>query len=222
MSVRRARLSWALALVTSACACGLIAGCTRSSTSAGAPELAQGRDAAASPASPPEVAPPGPIAAPPPVIDIDIDDRRATNANSPRANPQRSAEAAGDFDAMLATIASLLQSHREADAARACERVETSDVAAPQTPEHDSRLAEPQGNSIRMQLANVCRLDVPLANAKSALEQVRHSPSQASRRLMCGLAAKDIASARRAGPRTREQSGKIANLHALYASECSH
>jgi hypothetical protein len=49
----------------------------------------------------------------------------------------------------------------------------------------------------------LCSLEVPLLGANAALAQVTLSPSQASRKLMCGFAQKDFDKARASKPNDR-------------------
>lgn len=58
-------------------------------------------------------------------------------------------------------------------------------------------LADPEAKPLLAEAERLCALDVPLMNADQALKQATLSPSQASRALMCGLAAKDLDKARR-------------------------
>lgn len=65
-------------------------------------------------------------------------------------------------------------------------------------------------------IKRLCSLEVPLLGADNALTQVTMSPSQASRKLMCGFATKDIEKARRASPGDR----RLHDLDGRYARAC--
>ena len=62
----------------------------------------------------------------------------------------------------------------------------------------------------------LCLLEVPLLNANHALKQASLSPSQASRRLMCNLAQKDLEKARS----TRASDRRIRELDARIRAAC--
>lgn len=62
----------------------------------------------------------------------------------------------------------------------------------------------------------LCSLEVPILNADHALKQVTISPSQASHKLMCGFASKDIDKARRASASDR----RVRDLDARFGRSC--
>lgn len=62
----------------------------------------------------------------------------------------------------------------------------------------------------------LCSLEVPILNADHALKQVTISPSQASHKLMCGFASKDIDKARRASATDR----RVRDLDARFGRSC--
>ena len=62
----------------------------------------------------------------------------------------------------------------------------------------------------------LCSLEVPLLNANHALRQASLSPSQASRRLMCGLAQKDLDKARSAKTSDR----RVRELDVRFGTAC--
>jgi hypothetical protein len=82
----------------------------------------------------------------------------------------------------------------EGDAASKCDAVEAArtSVAPDAEPEYRTNLDEASA---------LCAFDVPLVTAAEALDQLRFSPSQASRLLMCKVARREIDRARAVHPR---------------------
>lgn len=78
-------------------------------------------------------------------------------------------------------------------------------------------IADAEARSAVAELTRLCSFEVPIVSADKALEQVTISPSQASRKLICGFASKDIEKARRhvkAGDR------RVRDLEARYGKAC--
>jgi hypothetical protein len=75
---------------------------------------------------------------------------------------------------------------------------------------------DPEATKAAGDAKRLCSLEVPLLGAEQALKQLVLSPSQASRKLMCGFASKDIGKARRASPGDR----RVRDLDARYARAC--
>ena len=86
----------------------------------------------------------------------------------------------------------------EGDANTQCATVESARPHLETLPDADGELKKLLGETKRL-----CSLEVPILNCNSALQQASHSPSQASKRLMCGLAQKDFDKARTAKPLDR-------------------
>jgi hypothetical protein len=65
-------------------------------------------------------------------------------------------------------------------------------------------------------IKRLCSLEVPILGADNALKQVTNSPSQASHKLMCGFASKDLEKARRVSPYDR----RVQGLDGRFAHAC--
>jgi predicted small lipoprotein YifL len=65
-------------------------------------------------------------------------------------------------------------------------------------------------------IKRLCSFEVPILGADLALKQVTRSPSQASHKLMCGFAQKDIDKARRVNATDR----RVRDLDVRYARSC--
>lgn len=77
-------------------------------------------------------------------------------------------------------------------------------------------LADPEATKLATDLHRLCAYDVPLVSADHALKQLSLSGSQASRRLMCGIAAKDLDTARAA----RNPDRRLREIDARWARAC--
>ena len=77
-------------------------------------------------------------------------------------------------------------------------------------------LGDPEATKLATDLRRLCAYDVPLVSADHALKQLSLSPSQASRRLMCGIAAKDLDTARAAKNADR----RLRDIDARWAHSC--
>lgn len=86
----------------------------------------------------------------------------------------------------------------EGDANAQCATFETSRARLETLPDADGELKKLIADTKRL-----CSLEVPILNCNAALQQASRSPSQASKRLMCGLAQKDFDKARTAKPLDR-------------------
>jgi hypothetical protein len=82
----------------------------------------------------------------------------------------------------------------DGDAASTCESVESARAAL-------ATVAEPEYRSNVEEAEALCAFDVPLLTASEALDQLRFSPSQASRLLMCNVSRREIDRARAVHPR---------------------
>lgn len=60
--------------------------------------------------------------------------------------------------------------------------------------------AQPELASVLDEAAALCAFDLPLLTASEAIDQLNHAPSQASRRLQCDVARREVARAREARP----------------------
>jgi hypothetical protein len=65
------------------------------------------------------------------------------------------------------------------------------------------KLDDPEAKKLVADEQRLCSFEVPLLNADHALKQVSLSPSQASHRLMCGMAKADLDKARAVKPSDR-------------------
>lgn len=86
----------------------------------------------------------------------------------------------------------------EGDVVMRCTSIESMRPQLEALPDADGELKKLAAETRRL-----CSLEVPLLNCNHTLRQVSISPSQASRRLMCGFAQKDFAKARTAKPNDR-------------------
>jgi hypothetical protein len=77
-------------------------------------------------------------------------------------------------------------------------------------------LTDPDTQKLVAESRRLCSLEVPLLNANQTLRQVAISPSQASRRLMCGFASKDLERARASKPNDL----RVRQLDMRYAQAC--
>jgi hypothetical protein len=77
-------------------------------------------------------------------------------------------------------------------------------------------LTDPDTQRLVAESRRLCSLEVPLLNANQTLRQVAISPSQASRRLMCGFASKDLEKARASKPNDQ----RVRQLDMRYAQAC--
>jgi hypothetical protein len=77
-------------------------------------------------------------------------------------------------------------------------------------------LNDPEADSLVTRAKRLCGLEVPLLNADLALKQVTNSPSQASRKLMCGFAQTDLSRARRTSPADR----RLRDMDTRFARAC--
>lgn len=77
-------------------------------------------------------------------------------------------------------------------------------------------LADPDAKKAAADTKRLCSLEVPILNADKALKQVTISPSQASRKLMCGFAQKDIDKARKVSATDR----RVRDLDARFGRAC--
>jgi hypothetical protein len=76
---------------------------------------------------------------------------------------------------------------------------------------------EPEVKNLLAESKRLCAYDVPILSATETLRQVTISPSQASRRLMCKYAQKDIAKAKSTKPDDR----KVRELESRWVKTCS-
>jgi hypothetical protein len=60
---------------------------------------------------------------------------------------------------------------------------------------------DPELKKLVDEAAALCAFDIPVATAVEALDQLRYRPSQASRRLMCDVASREVDRARQVRPR---------------------
>lgn len=86
----------------------------------------------------------------------------------------------------------------EGDVVMRCTSIEGARPRLETLPDADGELKKLVAETRRL-----CSLEVPLLNCNHTLRQVSISPSQASRRLMCGFAQKDFDKARTAKPNDR-------------------
>lgn len=86
----------------------------------------------------------------------------------------------------------------EGDVVMRCTAIESARPRIETLPDADGELKKLVAETRRL-----CSLEVPLLNCNHTLRQVSISPSQASRRLMCGFAQKDFDKARAAKPNDR-------------------
>jgi hypothetical protein len=77
-------------------------------------------------------------------------------------------------------------------------------------------LADDDAKKVVAESRRLCVLEVPILNANHTLKQVSISPSQASRRLMCGFASKDLDKARQWKPVDR----RVRELDVRFAGTC--
>lgn len=88
----------------------------------------------------------------------------------------------------------------EGDASTKCNAVETSQKAL--TPATDPELKKHIEEAVAL-----CAFDIPLTTAIEALDHLRFTPSQASRRLMCDVALKELEKARAVKPKDTKLRG---------------
>lgn len=81
----------------------------------------------------------------------------------------------------------------EGDVATKCDAVESMRASSARDP-------DPELLKILDEGASLCAFDVPLLTAGESLDHLRGTPSQASRLLMCNVAAREIAKARAVRP----------------------
>jgi hypothetical protein len=84
----------------------------------------------------------------------------------------------------------------EGDAASKCDDVQAAREALGQDAHPDPSYKQNLDGA-----AELCAFDVPLINAREALDRLRFSPSQASRLLQCNVARREIDKARAVHPR---------------------
>jgi hypothetical protein len=77
-------------------------------------------------------------------------------------------------------------------------------------------LADPEGKKVAAEVKRLCSFEVPIVSADLALKQVTISPSQASRKLICGFASKDIEKAR--GVKASDR--RVRDLETRFAKAC--
>ncbi|MDF2697378.1 MAG: hypothetical protein K0S65_5761, partial [Labilithrix sp.] len=96
----------------------------------------------------------------------------------------------------------------EGDVATKCDAVDASRASLGAAP-------DPELVKVLDEGAALCAFDVPLLTASESLDHLRGTPSQASRLLMCNVAAREIAKARAVrpnDPRVRSADGRRASL----------
>lgn len=81
----------------------------------------------------------------------------------------------------------------EGDVATKCDAVESMRASSARDP-------DPEFLKVLDEGASLCAFDVPLLTASESLDHLRGTPSQASRLLMCNVAAREIAKARAVRP----------------------
>jgi len=115
-----------------------------------------------------------------------------------------------DIEGMVARNAVKDPAHPGEDDVRArCEAIEAT------TPKLAGR-DDAETKAFLEQLKKTCSLDVPLLTATEALDQLRFASSQASRRLVCNLAEKDLAKARAYKPNDK----RVRALDGRFKSAC--
>lgn len=77
-------------------------------------------------------------------------------------------------------------------------------------------LADAEAKKAVADVKHLCSFEVPILSADKALKQVTISPSQASRKLICGFASKDIERARSVKASDR----RVRDLEARFAKAC--
>lgn len=82
----------------------------------------------------------------------------------------------------------------EGDASTKCSSVQSSQKSLGADP-------NPELKKLLDEAATLCAFDIPLTTAVEALDQLRFSPSQASRKLMCDVATRELERARTIRPR---------------------
>jgi len=138
----------------------------------------------------------------------------APNATDPAAAERAALEQAknslAEIEGMVARNAVKDPAHPgDGDVKARCESVE---AMKPKLATHD----DAETKAFLEQLKKTCSLDVPLLTATDALDQLRFSPSQASRRLMCNLAEQDLAKARSQKPSDK----RVRALDGRFKSTC--
>ncbi len=78
------------------------------------------------------------------------------------------------------------------------------------------RMDDPEAKKLLAETKRICNLEVPILSADKALKQVTISPSQASRKLICGFASKDLEKARASKVTDR----RIRDLEVRFSRAC--
>ncbi len=202
------RLRFPLVLATLACALGT--GCKWKRKKPTAPAISSATtEGAALTAVPVDTLPPAALpTAPQPVDPLSPADHALVDQTS---------DAVRDLDALVKK--GVLTNPAKPEAGDIVMRCATIESSRPRLEAlAGSGVADPDGElkNLVAETRRLCSLDVPLLNANHTLRQVSISPSQASRRLMCGFAQKDLEKARSAKPNDR----RVRDLDVRVGTSC--
>jgi hypothetical protein len=147
----------------------------------------------------------------PPVASVAVAAPIPTDTMSPadRAAFEKMKAGLADLDAMMKRGVLTKPEHPdEGDAHMKCTALDSSRSRV-------ETLADPEAKKMMTDFQRLCSYEVPLLNADHALKQLAVSGSQASHRLMCGMASQDLEKARAVKPhdrRVRELDGRLGRL----------
>ena len=171
---------------------------------------AQGADAAAEPVltgvpmnTPAVASPPPPVVPPPPVDPLSAADHALID---------RSMTGVKNLDALVKKgLVTDPAQPGEGDLSARCSTLEDASPKLAPLPDPDGTLRK-----LTSEIRRLCSFEAPIIDANHALKQLNVATSQASQRLVCGLARKDFDKARKERPNDR----KVFELGQRLAAGC--